>query len=278
MKLVIGCSNSRRLATQLAQAISAPLITTSVRNFEDGSIYVQLNEDVANRNVVIVQSLAPNANDAILEILLTLDAIKGSAGHITLVAPYLAYSRQNRQFHEHSPISIRAIANILEAVGVDRILTLDLHTNDILKFFNIDVQNIPTHSLFKDNVTKDSIVVSPDEGGIPRAKDFGLYYGIPLAYFQKERNDSGECTLLTLHGEVKGKRCIVFDDIIASGSTLNAAIAILKTKGSSEVITCVTHNILNDEAKVLAPFYTTDSVENRASHIYTIAQLIAEKL
>ena len=253
MKIVAGNSN-QPLAQGIAQYLKVPLTKSQVKRFADMEIFVEIQENVRGQDVFFVQSTSFPANDNLMELLILIDALKrSSARRITAVIPYYGYARQDRKPGPRTPISAKLVANLIERAGADRVLTLDLHAGQIQGFFDI-----PTDNLFgapiiardmQDHMkVKDVVIVSPDVGGVVRARALAKRIEVPIAICDKRREKPGESEVMNVIGDVKGKACVLIDDIIDSGGTLiNAAEALLKS-GATEVSAYITHGVLSGGA------------------------------
>jgi ribose-phosphate pyrophosphokinase len=253
MKLVAGNSN-RPLAEAVASYLDIPLAKCQVKRFADMEIFVELQENVRGEDVFVLQSTSFPANDHLMELLILIDALKrSSAKRITAVIPYFGYARQDRRTAGRTPISAKLVANLITEAGADRVLTLDLHAGQIQGFFDI-----PTDNLFgapvmvrdiKDRLGNgDKVVVSPDVGGVVRARALAKRIDAQLAIVDKRRERPGESEVMNIIGDVAGRSCILVDDIVDSGGTLcNAADALL-AKGAKEVYAYITHGVLSGGA------------------------------
>jgi len=253
MKLVAGNSN-RPLAEAIAAYLGIPLAKCQVKRFADMEIFVELQENVRGEDVFILQSTSFPANDHLMEMLILIDALKrSSAKRITAVMPYFGYARQDRRTAGRTPISAKLVANLITEAGADRVLTLDLHAGQIQGFFDI-----PTDNLFgapvmvrdiKDRMANgDKVVVSPDVGGVVRARALAKRIDAQLAIVDKRRERPGESEVMSIIGDVSGRSCLLVDDIVDSGGTLcNAAEALLE-KGATEVYAFITHGVLSGGA------------------------------
>ena len=253
MKLVSGNSN-RPLAEAISQYLKVPLTKGQVRRFADMEIFVELQENVRGLDVFVVQSTSFPANDNLMELLILIDALRrSSARRITAVIPYFGYARQDRKPGPRTPISAKLVANLIERAGVDRVLTLDLHAGQIQGFFDIPTDNlfaapVMTRDIQERLGTDNLVVVSPDVGGVVRARALAKRVDAPIAICDKRRERPGESEVMNVIGDVKGKRCILIDDIVDSGGTLcNAAEALLK-HGATEVSAYITHGVLSGGA------------------------------
>jgi ribose-phosphate pyrophosphokinase len=253
MKLVSGNSN-RALAEAMAAYLNIPLSKCVVRRFADMEVFVEVQENVRGEDVFVIQSTSYPANDHLMELLIIIDALRrASARRITAVLPYFGYARQDRKPGPRTPISAKLVANMITRAGADRVLTLDLHAGQIQGFFDI-----PTDNLFaapamirdiKEQFKKNSkMVVSPDVGGVVRARGLAKRIAAPLAIVDKRREQPGESEVMNIIGDVKGRSCIMVDDIVDSGGTLcNAADALL-AKGATDVSAYITHGVLSGGA------------------------------
>jgi ribose-phosphate pyrophosphokinase len=253
MKLVAGNSN-RPLADAIAASLKLPLTKCQVKRFADMEIFVEVQENVRGQDVFVIQSTSFPANDNLMELLILVDALKrASARRITAVIPYFGYARQDRKPGPRTPISAKLVANLIERAGVDRVLTLDLHAGQIQGFFDIPTDNLfAAPVMVRDIVERYSdnniVVVSPDVGGVVRARALAKRIEVPIAICDKRRERPGESEVMNVIGDVKGRRCILIDDIVDSGGTLcNAAEALLKN-GAIEVIAYITHGVLSGGA------------------------------
>ncbi|MGD9668059.1 MAG: ribose-phosphate pyrophosphokinase [Hyphomicrobiaceae bacterium] len=296
MKLVAGNSN-RPLAEAIAGYLKVSLAKTQVKRFADMEIFVEVQENVRGQDVFVVQSTSFPANDNLMELLILIDALKrSSARRITAVIPYYGYARQDRKPGPRTPISAKLVANLIERAGVDRVLTLDLHAGQIQGFFDIPTDNLfaapiiarDIQDRFPENQT---VVVSPDVGGVVRARALAKRINAPIAICDKRRERPGESEVMNVIGEVDGMRCILIDDIVDSGGTLcNAAEALLKN-GATEVHAYITHGVLSGGAvsriknSRLKSLVITDSIEpteavraTKNIRVLSIASLIGEAI
>ena len=232
MKLVAGNSN-RKLAEHVAEYLDMPLTKTSVRRFADQEIFVEILENVRGEDVFLLQSTSYPANDNLMELLIITDALRrSSAKRITAVIPYFGYARQDRRSQGRTPISAKLVANLITNAGVDRVLTLDLHAGQIQGFFDIPTDNLFAAPVFVRDIkeryaTNNVVIVSPDVGGVVRARALAKRIDAPLAIVDKRRERPGESEVMNIIGSVDGRDCILVDDIVDSGGTLcNAADAL----------------------------------------------------
>jgi ribose-phosphate pyrophosphokinase len=253
MKLVAGNSN-RPLSEAIAQYCKVPLTKCQVKRFADMEIFVEIQDNVRGQDVFVLQSTSFPANDNLMELLILIDALKrASARRVTAVIPYYGYARQDRKPGPRTPISAKLVANLIERAGADRVLTLDLHAGQIQGFFDIPTDNLFAAPIIARDIQElytngDIVVVSPDTGGVVRARGLAKRIEAPIAICDKRRERPGESEVLNVIGDVKGKRCILIDDIVDSGGTLvNAAEALLKS-GATEVMAYITHGVLSGGA------------------------------
>jgi ribose-phosphate pyrophosphokinase len=296
IKLVAGNSN-RPLAEAIASYLDVPLTRCQVRRFADMEIFVEIQENVRGEDVFVIQSTSFPANDHLMELLIMIDALRrASARRITAVIPYFGYARQDRKTAARTPISAKLVANLIAHAGVDRVLTLDLHAGQIQGFFDI-----PTDNLFsapamvrdiKERMTNGSrMVVSPDVGGVVRARALAKRIDAPLAIVDKRRERAGDSEVMNIIGDVRGRSCILVDDIVDSGGTLcNAADALL-AHGAKDVYAYITHGVLSGGAvsriasSKLKELVITDSIQPteavkvaRNIRVVGIASLIGEAI
>ena len=244
-----------KFAQDICHHLEIPLGKADVFKFANDEIFVKINENAREHDVFIVQSTSFPANDNLMELLILIDALKrSSARRITAVIPYFGYARQDRKPGPRTPISAKLVANLIERAGADRVLTLDLHAGLIQGFFDIPTDNLFAAPVITRDIqehfgaTSDVVVVSPDVGGVVRARSLAKRIGAPIAICDKRRERAGESEVMNVIGEVDGKRCILIDDIVDSGGTLvNAAEALLKN-GATEVSAYITHGVLSGGA------------------------------
>ena len=253
IKIVAGNSN-RPLAEAIASYLDVPLARCQVKRFADMEVFVELQENVRGEDVFVLQSTSFPANDHLMELLIIIDALRrSSARRITAVLPYFGYARQDRRAAGRTPISAKLVANLITRAGADRVLTLDLHAGQIQGFFDIPTDNIFAASVMVRDVKEqldrgNRMVVSPDVGGVVRARALAKRIDAPLAIVDKRRERAGESEVMNIIGDVSGRSCILVDDIVDSGGTLvNAADALLD-KGAKEVYAYITHGVLSGGA------------------------------
>jgi len=296
MKLLAGNSN-RELAKAIAGYLKLPLTAARIERFADMEIFVEIQENVRGEDVFLIQSTSFPANDNLMELLVCIDALyRASASRITAVIPYFGYARQDRKPGPRTPITAKLVANLIQGAGAGRVLTLDLHAGQIQGFFDIPTDNLIAAPVLQRDIEQhfkpsDLMIVSPDVGGVVRARALANRMGVNLAIVDKRRERAGESEVMNIIGDVKGRACILVDDIIDSGGTIcNAAVALLD-KGASSVSAYVSHGVLSGGAlaKITAsPLETlviTDSIEPtkavRASskvRILSIAPLMGEAI
>jgi ribose-phosphate pyrophosphokinase len=273
MKLLAGNSN-RRLSHAIAGVLDLPLTRANIRRFPDNEVFVVIEENVRGEDVFVVQSTSFPANDNLMELLICIDALaRASARRITAVMPYFGYARQDRKTGGRTPISAKLVANLITRAGADRVLTMDMHSGQIQGFFDIPTDNLLATPLIDSDVRRrernvgELMIVSPDVGGVVRARSLAERIDADLAIVDKKRSAPGVSEVMNIIGEVSGRRCILFDDIVDSAGTLcNAAEALTKA-GAASVSAYVTHGVLSGSAvqrvmgSVLTELVTTDSIE-----------------
>lgn len=253
MKLICGNSN-RPLAEAIAGHLKTPLTECLVRRFADEEVFVEIGENVRGDDVFVIQPTSFPANDNLMELLVLIDALKrSSASRITAVIPYFGYARQDRKSAPRTPISAKLVANLITTAGADRVLTMDLHAGQIQGFFDIPTDNLVAvpemvRDLEKNYDLSNTIVVSPDVGGVVRARELAKRIKSPLAIVDKRRDKPGQSEVMNIIGDVSDKSCILIDDMIDSGGTLcNAASALLES-GAKDVSAYITHGVLSGKA------------------------------
>ncbi len=253
----VFCANANpRFAETVCRVLNVPLGKSSVTTFADGEVSVSFNETVRGSDVFLIQSTCKPVNNNLMELLIMIDACRrASAGRITAVIPYFGYARQDRKAKGRDPISAKLVANMLEAAGADRVLTMDLHAAQIQGFFDIPVDNMHGNILFTRYYLnkfpanhEDMVVVSPDVGSVARSRAFANKMGMGLAIVDKRREKANCCEVMNVIGDVAGKECILYDDMVdTAGSLCNAAKAIYD-KGATKVYACATHAVLSGPA------------------------------
>jgi ribose-phosphate pyrophosphokinase len=296
MKILTGNSN-RPLAEAIGAALNLPLTQASVRRFSDMEIFVEIHENVRGEDVFIIQSTSYPANDNLMELLVAIDALRrASARRITAVIPYYGYARQDRKSGGRTPISAKLVANLITVAGANRVLTLDLHAGQIQGFFDIPTDNLYASPVLTKDIQerlkgKDLVVVSPDVGGVIRARAVAKRLDADLAIIDKRRERAGVSEVMNIIGDVKGQSCILVDDIVDSAGTLcNAAVALMEA-GAKAVSAYVTHGVLSGgavarvSASPIETLVTTDSIMateavrvSQTVRQLTIAPLLAEAI
>ncbi|HEY2659098.1 MAG TPA: ribose-phosphate pyrophosphokinase [Caulobacteraceae bacterium] len=273
MKLLAGNSNPH-LSEAIADYLDLPLTKAQVRRFPDNEVFVIIDENVRGEDVFVVQSTSFPANDNLMELLICIDALtRASAKRITAVIPYFGYARQDRKTGGRTPISAKLVANLITRAGADRVLTMDLHAGQIQGFFDIPTDNLLATPVLADDIrlhyqkTEELMIVSPDVGGVVRARALAKRLNADLAIVDKRRSGPGQSEVMNIIGDVSNRRCIMFDDIVDSAGTLcNAAQALIE-HGATEVAAYVTHGVLSGAAtervqnSVLKELVVTDSIE-----------------
>lgn len=252
IKLLTG-NASKGLAKEVAEYLKIPVCETTVTTFSDGEIMVQIDENVRGSDIFVLQSTSTPVNDNIMELLLIVDALKrASAGRITAVIPYYGYARQDRKVQPRVPISSKLIADLITVAGTNRVLTVDLHAGQIQGFFNIPVDHLYASPVLLDYIRqcdfKDLVIVSPDAGGVERARAFAKRLNASLAIIDKRRERANVSEVMNVIGEVKGKETIILDDMIDTAGTITQAASALKEKGASRVFAACTHAVLSGPA------------------------------
>ena len=296
MKILAGNSN-RALTEAIAAYLGVPLTKCQVRRFADMEVFVEIQENVRGQDAFIIQSTSFPANDHLMEILIMTDACRrASARRITAVVPYFGYARQDRKAGSRSPISAKLVANMITHAGADRVLTVDLHAGQIQGFFDIPTDNLFSAPVMVRDIRerldiRNVMVVSPDVGGVVRARALAKRIDAPLAIVDKRRERAGESEVMNIIGDVTGKSCILVDDIVDSGGTLcNAADALLES-GANEVSAYITHGVLSGGATArisasrLKELVMTDTIQpteavrvSRNIRVISIAPLIGEAI
>jgi ribose-phosphate pyrophosphokinase len=273
MKLLSGNSN-RSLAQAIGDYLDVPLTKADVRRFADNEVFVMIEENVRGEDVFVIQSTSYPANDNLMELLICIDALqRASAKRITAVMPYFGYARQDRKTGGRTPISAKLVANLITRAGADRVLTMDLHAGQIQGFFDIPTDNLVAIPVLardiKANYTKakELMIVSPDVGGVVRVRALADRLNADIAIVDKRRPRPGESEVMNIVGDVSGRRCILFDDIVDSAGTLVNAAKALTERGATQVSAYVSHGVLSGAAmdrvksSILTELVITDSIE-----------------
>lgn len=294
---ILACNSNRPLAESIASYLNIALTSASIRRFSDMEVFVEIQENVRGEDVFLVQPTSFPANDNLMELLVTIDALRrGSARRITAVIPYFGYARQDRKSGPRTPISAKLVANLITTAGASRVVTLDLHSGQIQGFFDIPLDNLYAAPVFTHDIRNryspsNLTIVSPDVGGVVRARAIARRLDVPLAIIDKRRERAGVSEVMNIIGDVAGQRCILIDDIVDSAGTLcNAAEALIKA-GATSVAAYVTHGVLSGGAiarvatSPLESLVTTDSIQATESALLarnirqiTIAPLMAESI
>ncbi len=297
MKIMAGNSNLP-LARAIAGYLELPLTDASVRRFADEEVFVEIHENVRGEDVFVVQSTSYPTNDNLMELLICIDALRrASAKRITAVMPYFGYARQDRKPGPRTPISAKLVANLITTAGADRVLAVDLHAGQIQGFFDIPTDNLYGAPVMAADIQarlagQEPMVVSPDVGGVVRARALAKRLdNAPLAIVDKRRERAGESEVMNIIGDVKGRTCIIIDDIIDSGGTLCNAAQALTDAGAESVSAYITHGVLSGQAaervnaSALKELVITDTIlatdaarDSRTIRILTIAPLIGEAI
>jgi ribose-phosphate pyrophosphokinase len=296
MKLVAGNSN-RPLAEAIAAYLNTPLAKCIVRRFADMEIFVEVQENVRGEDVFVIQSTSAPANDHLMELLILIDALRrASARRITAVIPYFGYARQDRKPGPRTPISAKLVANMIDRAGADRVATLDLHAGQIQGFFDIPTDNLFAAPVMVQDIrdtfdANNLIVVSPDVGGVVRARGLAKRIDAPLAIIDKRRERPGDSEVMNVIGNVAGRTCLLVDDIVDSGGTLVNAAEALLDHGANEVTAYITHGVLSGgavarvnssrlkELVITDSILPSDSVKNaRNIRVLPIAPLLGEAI
>jgi ribose-phosphate pyrophosphokinase len=296
MKILSGTSNPR-LSKEISKKLKLKLINTNIKRFADGEIYIEINENIRGNSVFVIQSTSTPANDNLMELLLCIDALRrSSAKNITAVIPYFGYARQDRKVAPRTSISAKVVSNLITNAGASRIVTVDLHAGQIQGFFDIPVDNLFTTPMFaryikKKFKTKNLVCVSPDVGGVQRTRGLATKIKADLAIIDKRRPEPGKSQVMNIIGDVKGKNCIIVDDIIDSGGTIVNAVEALKKAGAIDVYVFITHAVLSGDAaekikkSKIKKLIITDTIDNSLKiknnskiEVISIAPLMAEAI
>ena len=296
MKIITGNSN-KNLSLRISKYLKNRLVRSSIKKFSDGEIYIEINENIRGNSVFVIQSTSNPANDNLMELLLCIDALRrSSAKNITAVIPYYGYARQDRKVVPRTSISAKVVANLITNAGASRVVTVDLHAGQIQGFFDMPVDNLFTTPLFaryikKKLKNKKLICVSPDVGGVQRTRGLATKIKADLAIIDKRRPKPGKSQVMNIIGDVKGKTCIIVDDIIDSGGTIVNAVDALKKNGATEVYVFITHAVLSGDAtnkikkSKIKKLIITDTIDNSQKiknnnkiEVLSISSLMAEAI
>jgi len=293
--LLISGNSNRPLSEEIAKYLNQRLADVVIKKFSDGEISVKINENIRGKDVFIIQPTSAPANDHIMELLLTIDAVRrASAKRITAVIPYYGYGRQDRKPEPRVPISARLVADIIQVTGLDRVLTVNLHADQIQGFFHIPVDNLYAAPIFiqylKETHFSEPVVVSPDSGGVERARYLARHINAGLAIIDKRRPQANVAEIMNVIGDVEGKDCILYDDMIDTAGTITKAAKALKDNGAKRVIACATHPVLSgpaiqrieesvlDEVIFSNTIHLSEEKRIRKIKILSIAKLIGEAI
>ena len=295
---IVSCNSNLPLAESVAAYLDLSLTKATVRRFSDKEVFVEIHENVRGQDVFVLQSTSYPANDNIMELLVCLDALKrASARRITAVVPYFGYARQDRKPGPRTPISAKLVANIITSAGADRVLTVDLHAGQIQGFFDIPVDNLYAAPVFVSDIKQQKtienlVVVSPDVGGVVRARAIAKRLNAGLAIVDKRREQAGVSEVMHIIGDVEGKHCLMVDDIVDTAGTLCNAAEALMEQGAASVQAYVTHGVLSGPAvervggsKALDSLVITDTIQateaiaaTKNIRTVSIAPLLAEAM
>ena len=296
MKILTGNSN-KHLSQKISKFLKNRLVNSNITKFADGEIYIEINENIRGNSIFLIQSVSSPANDNLMELLLSIDALKrSSAKNITAVIPYFGYARQDRKVVPRTSISAKLVSNLIAKAGADRVVTVDLHSGQIQGFFDIPVDNLFATPIFarhiKKKLKKNNIIcVAPDVGGTARARALGKLLNVDLAIVDKRRPAPGKSEVMNVIGNVKNKTCILVDDIIDSGGTIVNAASELKKRGAKDVHVYVTHGVLSGNAvekikkSSIKNLVVTDTIDNSMKvkkakniEVLTISNLVGEAI
>lgn len=294
---IIACNSNKTLAELVASQLDMKLCKATVKKFSDHEVFAEIHENVRGEDVFVIQSTSFPANDHLMELLIVLDALKrSSARRVTAVIPYFGYARQDRKSGPRTPISAKLVANLITTAGANRILTMDLHAGQIQGFFDIPVDNLYAAPLFAKDIKanfqgKDPMIVSPDVGGVVRARGIATRLNADLAIIDKRRERAGISEVMNVIGDVTGRECILIDDIVDSGGTLVNAANALIARGAKSVSGYCTHGVFSGEAhkkiggSIFQTMTTTDSIsatdlikDTKNIRQLTIANLLADAM
>jgi len=256
MKLISGTANTP-LAKDIADVLDVPLTSVDIERFRDQEIFAKINENVRGEDIFLMQPTSAPANDHLMELLILIDAlVRASAQRITAVVPYFGYARQDRKTGGRTPISAKLVANLISKAGADRVLTVDLHAGQIQGFFDIPTDNLFGQPVFVEDIKNQYsrsdreklMFVSPDTGGVVRTRSIAKQFEADIAIVDKRRPKAGESEVMNIIGDVAGRSCIIYDDIIDSGGTICNAAKALKDHGANSVSAYITHGVLSDPA------------------------------
>lgn len=248
--IIFGLSTSKDVAKKISEITDIKLGEIKMKNFADGEIFVESMNSIRNHSAFVIQSTCRPANDNLMELLLVIDALKrSSVGEVNVIIPYYGYARQDRKVHGRQAISAKLVANMLTTAGADRIITFDIHSEQIVGFFDIPVDNLKAYGIigkkFQEMNIEDLTVVSPDHGGVSRARSLAKILDVPLAVIDKRRTNHNEAEAQFVLGDVKDRNVIIFDDMVDTGGTVVTAVSKLKEEGAKDIYLAISHAVLS---------------------------------
>lgn len=291
--IVFSGNSNPKLAKAVCQDLGVPLGQMESTQFSDGEISINIGETVRGKDVYVIQPTSSPVNDHLMELLIIIDALRrASAGRINAVVPYYGYARQDRKTKAREPITSKLVADLITQAGADRVITMDLHAGQIQGYFNIPVDHLSAIShladYFHEFLGEDACVVSPDLGGVTRARNFATRLDLPIAIIEKRRPKANESEVMNLIGDIEGKDCIIIDDIVDTAGTICKAAAVLKERGAKRVFGCATHGVLSGPAleriedSVMDRFVITNTIYKDPASlpekitVVSVASLLAE--
>ncbi len=292
IKILSGNAN-RELVTKICKELGVKMVTSEVNHFSDGEINVSISETVRGADVFIIQPTSTPVNENLMEVLILIDACKrASAGRINAVIPYYGYARQDRKTKAREPITAKLVANLIQVAGADRVVSMDLHAGQIQGYFDIPVDHLSAIAIlanyFKGFIDRDTVIVSPDLGGVTRARSFANILDLPIAIIEKRRPKANVSEVMNVIGDIDGKNVILVDDIIDTAGTIVKAASVLKDYGAKKVYGCATHGVLSGPAierimnSELEKFIITDTIpldkQIDKIEIVSVAPLLAESI
>ncbi|NLY67289.1 MAG: ribose-phosphate pyrophosphokinase, partial [Tissierellia bacterium] len=283
------------LAISICKELNIPCGCCDVGKFSDGEIFVNIAETVRGCDVFVIQPTCAPVNDNLMEVLIFIDALKrASAGRINAVIPYYGYARQDRKTKAREPITAKLVADLLTKAGADRVISMDLHAGQIQGYFNIPVDHLSGVPIlaeyFKNIIDKDTVIVSPDIGGVVRARNFASLLDLPIAIIEKRRPKANVSEVMNVIGDIEGKNAILVDDIVDTAGTITKAAAVLKDFGAKKVYACATHAVLSGpaveriESSVIEKFVVTDTIplteekKTDKMEVVSVAPIFAEAI
>jgi len=298
--IIFGLSASKKLAAKVAKHLDVELGDICIRHFADGETFVAPIDSVRDINVYIIQSTSKPVNENLMELLIAIDAVKrASSRSITVICPYYGYARQDRKTGPREPITCKLISKVIESAGADRVVLVDLHSDQTQGFYEIPVDTVTAtfilmKAIAKDYSLKNAIIVSPDYGSVKRARKLAHLYNLPIAILDKRRPEPNKAEICNILGDVKGKNCIIIDDMIDTGGTLLAGCEVLRKNGAKAVIAGATHGLFSGESvgkfrtaarsKIFDALYITNTIDAvndldiKNLHIVDISEFIAQMI